>query len=357
MATVALRFGEGITSVGSVNDVGQISFFGLEEAQDGTPITRDGQNIVAPTSPTSFDFGEFFGAGSAVPDKNASRRASPQEVVGSIGSHHYPLRAGMPRRFKTQIVSAQNDVTEEDCAQLFMISTRDLFEVMKNNVPVEKRTIEVFSHEIQREFNFAADLSPAHAAEAAQRALFRNKTFDPRELRRTLLRKVEMVMRDETMSEANDLIRVAHFLNVILATHPELLYEAQKAALAKHAEILEAAELPNEIVWPEPLPKSPRNIYGVMPAKPNTWEKPFAELLDYDANNVVTWWHRNEPRQPWSVNVLMPDGRGFYPDFVIGIEGRKTEEGVLLADPKLSSVSSAMTRRGKYWQNTASMAV
>lgn len=32
----------------------------------------------------------------------------------------------------------------------------------------------------------------------------------------------------------------------------------------------------------------------------------------------------------------MPDGRGFYPDFVIGVEGRKTEDNVLLADPKLN---------------------
>ena len=48
------------------------------------------------------------------------------------------------------------------------------------------------------------------------------------------------------------------------------------------------------------------------------------------------WWHRNVPRQPWSVNVLMPDGRGFYPDFIIGIDGRKTEDRALLADPKLN---------------------
>lgn len=34
------------------------------------------------------------------------------------------------------------------------------------------------------------------------------------------------------------------------------------------------------------------------------------------------------------MNVLMPNGRGFYPDFIIGLEGRKTEDGALLADPK-----------------------
>jgi hypothetical protein len=36
------------------------------------------------------------------------------------------------------------------------------------------------------------------------------------------------------------------------------------------------------------------------------------------------------------VNVLMPDGRGFYPDFIIGVSGRKTDDHALLADPKLN---------------------
>jgi len=98
--------------------------------------------------------------------------------------------------------------------------------------------------------------------------------------------------------------------------------------------VVEAAELPPEITALEPLPKSPRNAYGVIPMGLNTWERPFAELLDHDANGIVTWWHRNELRRPWSVNVLMPDGRGFYPDFVIGVSGRRTENNILLADPK-----------------------
>lgn len=334
MATVALQFAKGISGVGHVNSAGQISFLSLDTPDSSANSFEEGPRTAAQQSET-FDFGKFFGAQSS----EASERAKidgPVQVAGLTSRHRYRLRDGVPRRFKTQIVSAQTDATEEECAQRFVISTRDLFEVMKGKVPVERRTIEVFSQEIQREFNFAADLSAIQAAERAQKALLRNKTFDCRELRHALLRKVEMVLREETMSEAEDPDKVSHFLNVILATHPELLYEAQKAAIAKHAEVLEAAELPSEIIWPEPLPSSPNNVYGVMPPGLNTWEQPFAELLDRDVNEVVKWWHRNEPRQPWSVNVLMPDGRGFYPDFIIGIEGRNTEESALLADPKLN---------------------
>ena len=351
-ATVALRLGEGVSGVGEVDKSGQIAFFGLEMQDAASPgVGGEPAAEIAPPEfipTTNFDFGTFFGSSTAAPvtgpapgpttDTGPGTGASdrPAQVTGAAGMHRYALRAGVPRRFKTQVVSTQIEATEDDCAHRFVISTRDLFEVMRNKIPVEKRTLDVFAHTIQQDFNFAADLSPTQAAEAAQKALLKNKTFDPRELRRALLRKMQMVMRDEVMSEADDPEKVAHFLDVILATHPELLFEAQKAAHAKHAEILDAADLPPEIVWSEPLPVSSRNVYGVIPAGLNTWEQPFAELLDHDANNIVTWWHRNEPRQPWSVNVLMPDGRGFYPDFVIGIEGRKTEEGALLADPKLN---------------------
>jgi hypothetical protein len=57
-------------------------------------------------------------------------------------------------------------------------------------------------------------------------------------------------------------------------------------------------------------------------------------MLDSDLEGHVKWWHRNEPRKPWSVCVVMADGRNFYPDFVIGVEGRKAVDNILLADTK-----------------------
>ena len=332
-ATVVLRIEEGNTGVSTVDSAGQISFFGLEGETQPRAINGDFQATPSTGKPAvEFDLGAFF-SGAATAGLNENK---PALVVGSAAGYRYPLRADVPRQFKTQAVCPFNEVTEEDCADRFIVSTRALFEVMKNKIPVEKRTLDVFAQAFQSEFNFAADLSPDQAARRAQTALCKNQTFDPRELRRALLRKMERVMRDEAMSEADDLTQVARFLDVILATHPEFLWEAQKAAHAKHAEVMEAAELPAELIWGDPLPKSTRNVYGVYPSGLNTWEQPFAELLDRDNGDTVLWWHRNEPRQPWSVNVLMPDGRGFYPDFVIGIAGRKTEDNALLADPKLN---------------------
>ena len=353
-ATVALRFGEGISGVGMVAPSGQVEFLTLQggeadgirevdPVETGTPEFRPS---------TSFDFGRFFGS-STEPDTGDASDKGPKQVVGPVALHRYALRADVPHRFKTQEVSALNEVTEEDCAQSFIVSTRDLLEAMKDRVPVERRTLDVFTHEIQQEFNYAADMSDEEAAKLAKKALLKYDTFDPRELRRALLRKMQMVMHDAGMAEADDQEKATHFLEVILATHPELLWDAQKQALAKHAEIREADELPGEIQWPERLAHSPRNVYGVMPPGLGGWEKEFAELLDRDPHRIVNWWHRNLPHKEWSVNVLMASGKGFFPDFIIGIQGRKTEEGTLLADPKERFETSkeapkVLAEHGKY---------
>lgn len=335
-ATVALRFGEGITGVSRVQPGGQIEFFGLETetAADAKVLREDTDGPKTPefAPPTSFDFGTFFGSSEA-PDAGDAPDRGPRLVAGSLKKHRYALRADAPRRFKTQ-EPADNEVTEEDCARHFIVSTRDLLEAMKNKVPVEKRTLDVFTHAFQQEFDFKAELSADEAARRANKALCKDGTLDPRELRRALLRKLTEEMQEQAMPEAKEPDKVRHFLNVILSTHEELLTEAKKKAIAAHMELQEAEALPEEITADEPLPKSPRNVYAVMPPGLNGWEREFAQVLDHDPHKLVKWWHRNPPDKPWSVNVLMPNGRGFYPDFIIGIEGRATEDGALLADPK-----------------------
>jgi type III restriction enzyme len=337
-ATVALRLGEGVAGVSKVDSRGQMEFFGLEgqEIIAGTIVEGGGAEapvVPIPSDRFALDFGKFFGYG-GVPDDGDAPGKAPKQVAGLSTVHRYALRAGVPHRFKTQRVCADNEVTEEDCAERFVVSTREVLDAMRDKIPVERRTLDVFLGTMQQEFDFDADLSVAEAARRANNALLKNKSFDARELRRALLRKLSETMRKVGIVEADDPAEVAHFLNVILATHPERLWEAQKQALRAHSEIVAAEDLPSEIVSEEPLAKSPRNLYQVMPSGLNGWEREFAELLDRDPHLLVAWWHRNPSDKPWSVNVQMPNGKGFYPDFIIGIEGRATEDGALLADPK-----------------------
>ena len=102
-----------------------------------------------------------------------------------------------------------------------------------------------------------------------------------------------------------------------------------------HAIVEEAEEeLPDTLESDEPLPRSRHGMYGCIPPGLTTWERKFADLLDGDTEGTVRWWHRNLPHKAWSVQVMLDNGHPFFPDFVVGIEGRHTEDGALLTDPK-----------------------
>ena len=200
---------------------------------------------------------------------------------------------------------------------------------------VQTRTLEVFTHQLELGFTNAA-MDPDQAGRIALKVLMRNQAFDPRELRRALLRKLKSTLLELGLDEVqNEEGKLVHMLNVILSCQPELLYEAQKAALATHCEVSESdEELPPVLVSEAPLATSRLNVYGAIPTGLNLWETAFAEFLDSDTLGLVQWWHRNLPHKGWSVQVVLSDGRAFFPDFVIGLAGRKTELGALLADPK-----------------------
>jgi type III restriction enzyme len=258
-------------------------------------------------------------------------------VPSIVGRYRYELCPDMPRRFKTQVVSGDNEATEEDCAQRFIVSSGDLLRAMAANVDVTARNLEIFTQQLTLDLHVKADIDPRQAALAANKVLQEGGIFDARELRFALLRKVATTLKEwGHVAIAADADKVLHMLNVILLSRPELLREAKKAAQAQHLKIEEAEEIPATLESEAPLGISRRNVYGRMPPDmDSTWERDFAATLDADALGVVNWWHRNPPKKEWSVRVVLDDGHGFYPDFIIGIEGRKKELGALLADPKL----------------------
>jgi len=48
----------------------------------------------------------------------------------------------------------------------------------------------------------------------------------------------------------------------------------------------------------------------------------------------VLWWHRNEPRKPWSIGIVLPDGDRYFPDFIVGVKDRMRGGSVLLLETK-----------------------
>ena len=114
------------------------------------------------------------------------RAGAKAEVVRVVGPRRrvattYPLREDAPRFFQTQELSDDVTATEEDCAQRFLISTRALFEAIRSRVKVERKTLDVFTGQMQFDL-MGAELEPSEIERRALRALQHSPVFDPREL-------------------------------------------------------------------------------------------------------------------------------------------------------------------------------
>lgn len=253
----------------------------------------------------------------------------------ALGAHRYLLREDVPRQFKTQELPDDFDVTEEDCAKRFVVSADAMLDAvfMRDRVKVQKRTLEIFTQKVQQELAFTPP-SREQMRLMAQRELLRSDVFHPKDLRAALMTRLREVLLERGAEDATDRGAIADYLDLLLATHPELLREAQRRSLAESATIQDAEELPTELEADEPLVTSVHNVYRVLPPKMNSWEVAFGQLLDSDVSGTVLWWHRNLPHKPWSIKVLLDDGRGFFPDFIVGIHRRKKDNNGLLADTK-----------------------
>jgi superfamily II DNA or RNA helicase len=290
-------------------------------AGGGVPAGAIAGAPAAPAMPLLFPVGSIAErAGRA-----AARRPPPPDA------HVYRLKPelGVPERFLRERLPDDVDGLLEAIAARMAFGPEQLAVFRRETVQAGAHRREIFTDETMRE-TIALPLSRARVGLAGQRALCFNQHLDPRDLAAVLLRRLRARLEEEGWPEQaeDDLVRG---LNVILARMPDALRRAQREALGRGVLLEPAAVLPDRIVSPKPLDPSPRNVYGVMPPDMNGWERAFAEWLDAED---VRWWHRNQPRRPESVSILVESGQHYYPDFVVGVDGRERFDGVRLAETK-----------------------
>ena len=70
---------------------------------------------------------------------------------------------------------------------------------------------------------------------------------------------------------------------------------------------------------------------------------------------IVKWWHRKPVRKPWSVALPIPGHGFFYPDPVVGVEGRSNRDSAILVeikhqinDPEGNAAAKARARHPDY---------
>lgn len=270
----------------------------------------------------------------AVPNPSGHTRPSSPEILVPRALNAYALRSGLPRLFITQRTRAVTEGLTRSIAQLIRFDDHALLAGIRDKVSVIRREQGLFSAGEDNLERIQAALDLANAETEVQRMLLEFGVIDPRELHAQLVERLREEYRRIGQAIATDEEALESSLALILVQHPNLLRAAERTALARYAEALPAGPLPDSLYSDTELPASRHNLYGVYPPGMNDWEQAFAEFLDLDPDGFVLWWHRNEPHKPWSVATTLPNGRQFFPDFLVGIRGRTKPDHVLLVDPK-----------------------
>lgn len=249
------------------------------------------------------------------------------------GNSQFSLRQGLPNRFKTEQLPLSTDELEHCICKRARLDAAVLNAGLRRSLKITRKTSDVFGDQDETVDSILARLSDAEIARRGQRVLFDADYFDPRELHALLLERLRCEYNEHQGMELSEL-ELARALNLILATFPNLVRDAARVCSATFKQITTADALPSFVEAPDCVSRSRLNIYGVMPQELNDTERRFAAMLDTDASGTVQWWHRNEPRKPWSVGIVMPSGDRYFPDFIIGLNGRNRHDCVLLLEIK-----------------------
>lgn len=269
--------------------------------------------------------------------------------------YSYPLRGPepFPRRFRREELPEDMDALVAGIAARMRFDAEALAVFQKRQVAVGVRSRELFGDETMQQM-LQVPVTRRKVATQAQQLLLFNHSLDPGELARALLRELErqLARRGIPVSGPEEL---EMGLDLILTRFPDALRTAQRECLAERVATVQTAELPVAIKSPTPLDPAMLNLYRVFPGSMNGWERRFAELIDADVTGTVRWWHRNLPHRPDSVSIVMESGERYFPDFVVGVNGRPTLDGIALAETKrdFRSVDSLMKNRcrhGEYGQ-------
>ena len=254
-----------------------------------------------------------------------------RRVAAALSStSNFPLKIpGL--KFKTERMPLGTDALLACIGGKIAIGERELNEGRRAKTTVIRREEEIFTRTVT-DTKYQARISEAEIARRAQRVLFEPDYLDPRDLHAVLIKRLQSEYEArgfEYTEHELDLV-----LDLILVAFPNLIRQAARECAAQYAELMNTSPLPDSIELPSGARTSRLNVYGVMTPDLNRDEMAFAEMLDSDLSGTVEWWHRNEPRKPWSIGLILPNGAQYFPDFVVKVNGRTLGDGLLLAETK-----------------------
>ena len=330
------------------------------------------------------------------------------EELAQRGLRVYPRNealSGLAKRLKTEVKPVLEDMSEisrtaairlEISEELKKIAVRTAF---NRNKDTEQHTELTGGSSYKVEIQVFTDRNAlARQARASLKNLPQAEDEDYRIVVETLASRLysDIVEIAENFSldhqpdaaERQRLSRDAAHWVIIKQAQP--LKELMFSEIAKQARLVDAAPLPDHMVFPEGLSLKPsaKNIYGVMPPSrdvadqipytlvvddrawmadkifelddgpvvqgkfDDTWfGNPLEESLSraLDRAEFVVWWHRNPRNKPYAVRVVRAEHDNyFYPDFVVCVRHSPSDDPIARLLETKDDTKDA-SRKSKHW--------
>ena len=347
-ATIVVRVGDGAPEI-QVAEHGQASLFRpLGEPTDGDP-TLGSPSANSTRAPTDLpDSGEMAPIGyplppiidllgdpligTLLPDRSArDLPVTAGQTMPAPAAPRHPFRTDAGRVLKTERLPISTADLLQCLAAHIAFDDTVINAGLRVNVTLTRKTVGVFDG-AQETGQTEARLEDKALAAQAQLQLLHFGYLHPQDLSEALLARLKTEFGHRGFP--HDPATLDRALNLIMATQPALLRQAEKACAGRFKEIVDTAQWPASVDALPGAERSPLNVYGVIPDGLNTLELAFARLLDADCSGTLEYWYRNEPHKPWSVGIVRPTGYQFFPDFILKVKERAKGGGLLLVETK-----------------------
>jgi superfamily II DNA or RNA helicase len=258
-------------------------------------------------------------------------------AASPVKQRRYPLRIdlGVPSALVREELPNLFDIEGDLCPEIArqFCSRVDMIRMLNlafSNAELSMHDLfNALEHEERR---LQVRMSSARIAEQAQMELQFNDGIDPRALRRAVEAELFRICEKQGIDASQKSIR--RTINLAILKHPQGLRDAVRAAQGNHIRLDDKEPIPPEQFGPEDAPPAKKAAYGAFLGTYNRPERAFAEMIDDDSSGHVKWWLRNQENARWATRLVLPTGRRFFPDFVVGIQGRRSRDGIALVEIK-----------------------
>lgn len=266
-----------------------------------------------------------------------SPRVTPAQPVPQEHQVKYLLRTdlGIPTALVREELPNLFDIEGDLCPQIArefcrMVPMVSMLRVVNSNAELSMRDLFNAGQSDQRNLNVR--MSAARIAEQAQAQLMFNDGIDPRRIREAV--EAELARLCEKEGVDTNAREIRRTINLAILRQPQALKEAVRIAQGHHIRLESNEPIPTEQFGPKEAPKAKKGAYGAFIGRYNRPERAFVEMLDNDDTGRIKWWLRNPESEKWATRLILPTGKRFFPDFVVGVSGRRTRDSIALVEIK-----------------------